>query len=97
MVGHSIGGGSIAGHVHRHRRAEQQAIDRSRPQRLRKDSVIPAWNTYSMQRLIVDSAGVEIAETREGEHVWNWALILALMLCLAFWALLILGLSMTIL
>ena len=61
---------------------------------MRKGSVIPAWNTYFMHRLIADSVGVEIAETPKREHVWNWALILALALCLAFWALIIVGLTL---
>jgi len=51
------------------------------------------WNTYFMQRLIADSVGVE---TRGSERVWNWALILALTLCLAFWALIIVGLTVTV-
>ena len=49
-----------------------------------------------MRRMIADSASVDIAGTREREHMWNWALILPLTLCLAFWSLIIVGLTVTV-
>ena len=59
-----------------------------------KGSVMPAWNTHFMHRLTADSVGVEIAARRELKPGLNWALIRALTLCLAFWAMIIAGLTL---
>ena len=53
-----------------------------------------AWNTHFMHRLIADSVGIEIAARYEPQRGLNLALIGALALCLAFWAVVIVGLTL---